>query len=260
MKRRPMLWSAFAIVGLMVISVATVIAGSASPGLSGTSGSRLEDRSRPGPTSTPRPTSTTQPTPTATATPTGQPTPTPGPNALQITTVSMPNGNVGTFYGNFITSSGGQGTPHTFKLLAGRMPAGLTMATDFGVNSTSVTGTPTTVETQTFTVQVRDQSGNTATKVLSITIDPPRTLVITNQSGTLAPGTRGSSYATSLFADGGIQPYTWSIIAGQLPPGLNLSGNRIQGTTTTAGTFTFIARVRDSGGQEASRQFSITVT
>ena len=171
----------------------------------------------------------------------------------------MPNGNVGTSYGNFITSSGGQGTPHTFRLLAGRMPAGLTMATDFGVQSTSVTGTPTTVESQAFTVQVRDQSGNTATKVLSITIDPPRPLVITNQSSTLAPGTRGSPYATSLFADGGIKPYTWAIVAGQLPPGLTLSGNRIQGTPTTAGTFAFTARARDSGGQEATRQFSITV-
>jgi Putative Ig domain len=172
----------------------------------------------------------------------------------------MPDGNVGTFYGNFITSSGGQGTPHTFRLIAGRMPAGLTMATDFGVQSTSVTGTPTTVETQTFTVQVRDGSGNTASKVLSITIDPPRPLVITNQGSTLASGTRGSAYAASLFADGGVRPYTWAIVAGQLPPGLNLSGNRIQGTPTAAGTFTFTARVRDSGGQEASRQFSITVS
>lgn len=150
--------------------------------------------------------------------------------------------------------------PHTFRLIAGRMPAGLTMATSFGVQSTSVTGTPTTVETQTFTVEVRDQSGNTATKVLSITIDAARPLVITNQSSTLVSGTRGASYATSLFADGGIKPYTWAIVAGQLPPGLNLSGNRIQGTPTTAGTFTFTARVRDSAGQEATRQFSITVT
>jgi hypothetical protein len=96
--------------------------------------------------------------------------------------------------------------------------------------------------------------------VLSITIDPPRPLVITNQGSTLQAGTRGSSYVSSLFADGGIKPYTWAIVAGQLPPGLSLSGNRIQGTSTTAGTFTFTARVRDGGGQEATREFNITVT
>jgi hypothetical protein len=95
---------------------------------------------------------------------------------------------------------------------------------------------------------------------LSITIDPPRPLVITNQSSTLPAGARGSSYAASLFADGGVKPSTWAIVAGQLPPGLNLSGNRIQGTPTAAGTYTFTARVRDSGGQEATREFSITVT
>lgn len=47
---------------------------------------------------------------------------------------------------------------------------------------------------------------------------------------------------------------------GSAAAGLNLSGDRIQGTPTTAGTFTFTARVRDSGGQDASREFSITVT
>ena len=54
--------------------------------------------------------------------------------------------------------------------------------------------------------------------------------------------------------------YTWSIAAGQLPPGLSLSRNVISGTPTTRGTFTFTARVRDNGGHQASQQFSITVS
>lgn len=83
--------------------------------------------------------------------------------------------------------------------------------------------------------------------------------MITNQGSTLAPGTVGSSYAASLFADGGIPPYSGAIVAGQLPPGLSLGGNRIQGTPSAAGNFTFTARVRDSGGQEASGQVSITI-
>lgn len=61
-------------------------------------------------------------------------------------------------------------------------------------------------------------------------------------------------------AGGAPRPYTWAIVAGQLPPGLGLSGHRIQGTPSTAGTFALTARVRDSGGQEATREFSITVT
>ena len=86
--------------------------------------------------------------------------------------------------------------------------------------------------------------------------------MITNQSDTLAPGRVGVSYATGVFADGGVPPYRWSLVAGALPPGLSLttSPGRITGTPTTAGTFTFTLRVADSGGQQATRQFSITIS
>jgi hypothetical protein len=173
----------------------------------------------------------------------------------------LPSGNVGTFYANFIEGSGGQGSPLEFKLVAGQLPNGLQMAKSFGVQSTVVSGTPTTVQTTTFTVEVRDQAGHSARKILSITINPPRLLVITNGTSVLPAGTVGQSYAVGLFADGGIQPYTWSLIAGTLPPGLRLTASpgRITGTPTTRGTFTFTVRVRDNGGQQASQQFSITV-
>ncbi|MDQ3929122.1 MAG: Ig domain-containing protein [Chloroflexota bacterium] len=178
---------------------------------------------------------------------------------LTITTTSLPDGNVGTKYVNFITSSGGQGTPHRFKVVSGKLPDGLQMADSYGMNSTVISGTPTRIQTATFTVRVQDQTGHTATRTFTVTINGPRPLVITNQSSTLAPGTMGSSYWAGLFADGGIQPYRWSIVAGQLPPGLRLDNNVISGTPTAAGTFTFTARVTDNGGQQASQQFSITV-
>jgi putative Ig domain-containing protein len=141
------------------------------------------------------------------------------------------------------------------------MPNGLTMASSYGVQSTSVTGTPTTEETQNCTVQVKDPCGNTATKALGITIDPPRPLVITNQSSELRPGTVGSPYAANLFADGGVRPWRWAVVAGQLPPGvvLNTSGS-FSGTPSAAGRFTFTVRVTDAKGVQASREFSITVS
>ena len=186
--------------------------------------------------------------------------PPPPASPLVIFTTTMPNGNIGTRYANFITSSGGSGTPHEFTLVSGRLPSGLSMAKSFGVNSTVVSGTPTTLGTSSFTVQVRDQTGHTATQALSITIDPPRPLVVNTPGPALTPATVGTSYSAFLFADGGIQPYTWAIVAGALPPGLRLAGNIISGTPTTAGTFTFTARVSDSGGQSASIVLSITVS
>lgn len=53
--------------------------------------------------------------------------------------------------------------------------------------------------------------------------------------------------------------YTWTLVSGELPPGLKLpeSPGRIAGTPTTAGTFTFTVRVTDSRGALAERTFSI---
>lgn len=214
------------------------------------------------PTSTPTlvPTSTRTNTPTQTPAVQATSTQTPSFQPLVILENTLPDGNVGTDYANFLSSSGGQGpTPYEWSLVAGRLPDGLSMTKSYGVYSTLFFGTPRTAQTTSFTVQVRDGVGHTASKAFTITIHPPRPLVITNQSSILPAGTVGTSYATSLFADGGIQPYSWAIVAGQLPPGLSLQGNVISGTPTTRGTFTFTARVTDNGGQQASQQFSITV-
>ena len=178
---------------------------------------------------------------------------------LVITTTSLGDGNVGTSYVNFITSSGGQGTPHRFKVISGKLPDGLRMADSYGMNSTVISGTPTRVQTTTFTVRVQDQTGHTATRTFTITINPVRPLVITNDSSALYPGTVGTAYNGGFTADGGTRPYRWSLVAGQLPPGISMSDNILSGTPTTAGTFTFTVRVTDNSGQQVSRQFTLTI-
>jgi len=182
---------------------------------------------------------------------------------LVITTDILGDGNVGTSYVSFITSMGGQGTPHRFKVISGKLPDGLRMADSYGMNSTVISGTPTRVQTTTFTVRVQDQTGHTATKTFTLTINPVRPLVMDSSSPILNSGTVGSSYIANLFADGGTRPYRWSIVAGQLPSGLSLSNGTISGTPTTAGTYTFTVRVTDNGGQQVSQQvsqqFSITI-
>jgi hypothetical protein len=183
-----------------------------------------------------------------------------------ITTTSLPNGNVCASYTAYITANKGGGSSlDTWTIVSGALPAGLTMATSYGIESTIVYGTPTTVQTTAFTVQVRDSAGETATQPFSITIDKPLPLVI-NAPSTLPSGTVGTAYSFNLFTNGGCFPLVWSITAGHLPPGLaltqNASGqdnNIISGTPTTAGTFTFTATVTDSTGVQASQQFSITV-
>jgi len=71
----------------------------------------------------------------------------------------------------------------------------------------------------------------------------------------------GTAYSASLAASGGNPPYSWSISAGSLPAGLQLSasGGQISGTPTATGTFTFTAQVTDLGGRTATKALSITV-
>ena len=77
----------------------------------------------------------------------------------------------------------------------------------------------------------------------------------------LPSGSVGTSYSAALAATGGTHPYSWAVIAGQLPNGLALAGSTgiISGTPVTTGTFTFTVQVTDSGGRTASRALSISI-
>lgn len=73
---------------------------------------------------------------------------------------------------------------------------------------------------------------------------------------------QNSSYTSTTFgASGGTSPYTFSISAGALPPGLaiNSSTGAVTGTPTTAGVFAFTLHVVDSASATANASCSITV-
>lgn len=185
--------------------------------------------------------------------------PSPPPSTLAIDDRPLPDGNVGTDYANFVTATGGSGSIR-WSIAAGALPAGLAL-TDFAPSSGLISGRPTTAQASTFTVRATDDAGNTATRQFTISINAARPLVITSPSQ-LPDGTVGAAYAVGVFADGGTTPYSWTRTAGTLPPGLALqaSPGRIQGTPTTAGTFSFTLRVADSAGQSATGTFSITIS
>jgi hypothetical protein len=168
--------------------------------------------------------------------------------------------------------SGGGAAPYTWALTAGRLPPGLTLQTDSCCGpryaNDELAGTPTTAGTYTFTMRVSDYDGQQATQQFSLTIDPMPPLLLSGTGPCCNAGTVGTAYPAIAFgATGGETPYTFSVAAGQVPPGLSFSSgnpgtynnNVLSGTPTKAGTFAFTMKVTDSLGDTASQGFSITI-
>ena len=77
----------------------------------------------------------------------------------------------------------------------------------------------------------------------------------------LPPGVVGIEYQATLKAILATKPYTWAIVDGALPNGLELGGATgvISGTPTEAGTFNFTAEVTDAAEATATRELSICI-
>lgn len=174
------------------------------------------------------------------------------PPQLTITTASLSSGTAGTAY-NQTLSTGGGSPPVTWSLANGALPPGVTLSS-VGV----ISGTPSANGSFSFTAAVTDASLQTASRQFTIAVSPTPLAI---NAATLSGGTVGVFYTASLTATGGATPYTWSIASGQPPAGLALSqaGGTISGTPTATGVSSFTAQAVDSGGQVATRIFSIAV-
>ncbi|HVU15399.1 MAG TPA: DUF4082 domain-containing protein [Candidatus Didemnitutus sp.] len=92
------------------------------------------------------------------------------PQPLVISTNSLPDAVVAASYSSAVAVTGGT-APRTWSVTSGTLPTGVSLNSATGVLS----GTPTTIGTYSFTVQVVDSSGSpqTVSKPLSITVTPP---------------------------------------------------------------------------------------
>lgn len=72
----------------------------------------------------------------------------------------------------------------------------------------------------------------------------------------------GKAYGHDLFAAGSTAPYQWSIVNGELPPGLNLDAKgRLSGTPTTPGDYKFTLQVKAHGenAETLTSEFALKV-
>lgn len=163
----------------------------------------------------------------------------------------LPPGEVNIPYNATISIAGGN-PPYTVVAIKGSLPAGLA----FG--SPDITGTPLKARDSNLTIRVTDQVGASTKKTLKLRV--LKAVLITNNA--LAAGRSGRSYDAAVKVTRGKKPYSWALVSGALPAGLDLdpATGRITGVPTETGNFTPTFRVTDSLGGMAQKSLALTIT
>ena len=170
---------------------------------------------------------------------------------ITINPAELPGGKVGQAYAMTLTASGGA-APYSFAVTGGALPAGLSLT----ANGT-LSGTPTSADTASFTVTATDAEGNQGTKTYPLSIAAAPTIDISPT--TMPSGTLGSYYSVWFYPSGGKAPYALSHSSGALVPGLSVISGRISGTPSSSGTFTFTLTATDTDGYQGARSYTVTI-
>ncbi|WP_373790383.1 putative Ig domain-containing protein [Achromobacter insuavis] len=163
---------------------------------------------------------------------------------LDLTARSLPDGRVGSAYNELLSATGG--TPPYQFTYSGTLPAGLSLSTA-GV----ISGQPTTVESQTFSVTVRDASNSTATRTFAIAVSEIAP-VAQNSSATLAANSGGTVMPLTV---GGGAPTSITILQDVQNGSLSIAGTSVTYTPTSgySGADFFTYRASNSAGHSDAR-------
>ena len=148
--------------------------------------------------------------------------------------------------------------PYDVNLLSGDLPPGLLLGSDG-----EITGTLDPDDADDgpwdFTVEVIDRVGlrteaDLSIEVATLTIGPP----------TLPAVVPGAAYSVQLSASGGVEPYEFELLDGDLPSGLTLDADGLLSGTITAqtaddGPWDLTVRVTDADGATGQRTYTLEV-
>lgn len=169
-----------------------------------------------------------------------------------IATTNLPNGFEGTPY-SARPSAASDSPPLVWSIRRGPLPTGFSLSEDG-----RILATPSTTGQFPFTLRAIDSAGGVHDREITLLIEGRlQPILISNES---FPGaTTGVLYRQTLNISGGRAPYTVRVL-GALPPGLSISGaERIEGTPTAPGSYTFSLQVADIAGSTAIKTFTLVV-
>jgi|GEM_PF-1765090 len=170
---------------------------------------------------------------------------------LNLITRGVPPAWIGRSYEYPLTARGGV-PPYTW-IADGIIPRGLTL-TDEGF----LVGTPIVAGSNVVTFRVVDALGAFDEKPIAVRIIGSDDAVRFS-TDILRDGVVGRVYDEDLRAVNGVSPYTFELAQGELPAGLELQNNKVTGSPTEAGTFSFSVRVVDNRGDFDLNYFVVEV-
>ena len=169
-----------------------------------------------------------------------------------IDDIKLPNAIVGETYASQLSAQGGGEI--TWKVTRGRLPEGLSLA-----KIGAITGTPEKAGKSSFTVTAQNAAGTSKSKQFSITVETAAAVAPVITTNYFGNGYVGESYSRTLTAEAQTA-VKWTITAGALPQGLNLTDDGvISGVPAAAGNSAFTVTVTDQNGLKASQNFNITI-
>lgn len=175
------------------------------------------------------------------------------PVPLAIANISLPAATVGSPYSATFDASGGA-SPYFWSLVKGSLPSGLQLS-----SSGSISGTPLQPGTFRFSVRAKDSSPRQLSNTRNFRLVVTPVALVVGTTG-LPVASLNNPYAAALATTGGTAPFTWTITAGALPPGITMSSaGYIAGITATPGAFTFTVRVTDSSPARQSATAQLTL-
>jgi hypothetical protein len=197
---------------------------------------------------------------TLTINPTGCP-------SLTLLPSTLPNTAVGIPYSEPITAGGSIPDTYVFSVTTGLLPAGLalTPVTPPPLKTVDLAGIPTTANPYSFTITATDANGCQVSQAYEILVNPPACPTITVLPPTLPNPTLNVPYSETISAAGGAGLYLFTVTAGALPPGLDISplvltpSADLAGTPTAVGDYSFTITATDLNGCPGTQDYVLSV-